>query len=200
MPRPRWPTSSAAWRTSSATTLVDWLPDARAYRDRPWYRQSLIPHELAHQWFGNLVTAENWANYWLNEGMAEFMAGQYWGDQAGARTPRRTTTSTSTAQFLALDARRRMPLAAYNSNNVYPKGALVLRDAEEAAGPRAVLGGDQPVSHPPRLRQRPRATISGRRCSTPPARTCGWFWAQWIYSAGYPEFAVTPPTTPPRAR
>ena len=27
----------------SATTLVDWLPDARAYRDRPWYRQSLIP-------------------------------------------------------------------------------------------------------------------------------------------------------------
>ena len=50
----------------SATTLVDWLPDARAYQDRPWYRHSLIPHELAHQWFGNLVTAENWANYWLN--------------------------------------------------------------------------------------------------------------------------------------
>ncbi|MEA2722741.1 MAG: aminopeptidase, partial [Gemmatimonadales bacterium] len=58
-----------------ATTLVDWLPDARAYRDRPWYRQSLIPHELAHQWFGNLVTTENWSNYWLNEGLAEFMAG-----------------------------------------------------------------------------------------------------------------------------
>ena len=70
-----------------ATTLVDWLPDARAYRDRPWYRQSLIPHELAHQWFGNLVTTENWVNYWLNEGMAEFMAGQYWGDEAGP--PRR---------------------------------------------------------------------------------------------------------------
>src|SRR6185437_1920353 len=62
----------------SSTTLVDWLPDARAYQDVPWYRRSLIPHELAHQWFGDLVTAENWANYWLNEGMAEFMPGQYW--------------------------------------------------------------------------------------------------------------------------
>ncbi|HEX6668457.1 MAG TPA: M1 family aminopeptidase, partial [Gemmatimonadales bacterium] len=61
-----------------ATTLVDWLPDPRAYRDRPWYRVTLIPHELAHQWFGNLVTAENWANYWLHEGFSQFMPGQYW--------------------------------------------------------------------------------------------------------------------------
>ena len=85
----------------SATTLVDWLPDARAYRDRPWYQQSLIPHELAHQWFGDLVTAENWANYWLNEGMAEFMPGQYWGAKLGAHAPSRTTTSTSIASSSA---------------------------------------------------------------------------------------------------
>ena len=81
----------------SATTLVDWLPDARAYRDRPWYRQSLIPHELAHQWFGDLVTAENWANYWLNEGMAEFMPGQYWGAKQRRATRSRTTTWPSTS-------------------------------------------------------------------------------------------------------
>src|SRR5205823_2645074 len=40
----------------SATTLVDWLPDNRAYQDRPWYSWILIPHELAHQWFGDYVT------------------------------------------------------------------------------------------------------------------------------------------------
>jgi aminopeptidase N len=67
----------------SATTLVDWLPDARAYQDRPWYQYILIPHELAHQWFGDYVTTENWANMWLNEGFAEFMPGQYWGARLG---------------------------------------------------------------------------------------------------------------------
>ncbi len=172
----------------SATTLVDWLPDARAYPDRPWYRRVLVPHELAHQWFGNLVTAENWANYWLNEGFAQFMPGQYWGAKLG-RQAEDEYYLEEYRQFLARDARRRMPLATYNSNNVYPKGALVLRMLKRHLGPERFWAA---INRYLTRHAGGTATSDDLRQAVLDAtgESLGWFWSQWIYQAGYPEFAV----------
>jgi aminopeptidase N len=38
---------------------------------------STICHELAHQWFGDTVSVENWSDIWLNEGFAEYAAWMY---------------------------------------------------------------------------------------------------------------------------
>ncbi|WP_241987372.1 M1 family metallopeptidase [Cryobacterium glucosi] len=45
----------------------------------------LIAHELAHQWFGNSLTAAAWRDIWLQEGFACY-AEWIWGEHAGGRT------------------------------------------------------------------------------------------------------------------
>ena len=56
---------------TSATTLTDLtLHGERAHLDMT--SEPLVAHELAHQWFGDLVTCRDWAHGWLNEGFATY--------------------------------------------------------------------------------------------------------------------------------
>ena len=48
----------------------------RNLRDNP-ESINLSAHEVAHQWWGNLVTCRDWRHFWLNEGFATFMAAAY---------------------------------------------------------------------------------------------------------------------------
>ncbi len=61
----------------TATTLSD---DDVFLISQPWGKnivEDLVSHELAHSWFGNLVTCRNWAELWLNESFATFMEAAY---------------------------------------------------------------------------------------------------------------------------
>ena len=59
---------------TTATTQTDrTLHDARAHLD--FSSDPLVAHELAHQWFGDLLTCRDWSQAWLNESFATFFEG-----------------------------------------------------------------------------------------------------------------------------
>ncbi|MFF5425514.1 MULTISPECIES: M1 family metallopeptidase [unclassified Streptomyces] len=54
-----------------------------------WYVDSIMVHELAHQWFGNSVSPRTWSDLWLNEGHATWYEALYAEEHGGETMERR---------------------------------------------------------------------------------------------------------------
>ncbi|MBU6401033.1 MAG: HEAT repeat domain-containing protein, partial [Verrucomicrobia bacterium] len=126
---------------TSITTLTDYTLFTLAtenIRDS----QGLVAHEMAHQWFGDLVTCRDWSQIWLNEGFATFYAHLYDGHKNGhdamlygfyhdAQNILGQGEDTRPIVYRKYDA----PMEQF-SYLAYPKGSWVLRML------RAQLGDD----------------------------------------------------------
>ena len=148
----------------------------------------LVAHELAHQWWGNMVTCRDWNHFWLNEGIATFMAAAYKEHRFGRAEYMREIELNRTAYQKVHAAGKDRSLVFPNWNNptsedrtlVYDKGAYVLHLLREELGERAFWAG---------IRQYTRKYF-GKSVTTPDfqktmeqasGKNLNDFFAKWIY-------------------
>lgn len=181
----------------TATTLTDLVLTPAALHAE-WDARDLIVHELAHQWFGDLVTCEDWSQAWLNEGWATWSEvlwkrhhegddeacwdlwgklNDYLGEDAGRY--RRAIVQN----------RYRAPIDLFD-RHLYEKAALVLHTLESAlgagpfwAGVRGYLDSHAFAGVHTRDFQRSMEHATGR--------SLGAFFDQWVHAPGHPAIEVT---------
>lgn len=140
---------------TSATSLY-----SGAARGEKGDQDDLIAHELAHQWFGDLLTCRSWDHLWLNEGWASY-AECLWAEHVGSKTsPEAATRAYQRAVIQNFRKQRGMNRAAapqvpalvtnrYTDpdklfsrvDDVYSKGAIILHMLRERLGDDAFFAG-----------------------------------------------------------
>jgi aminopeptidase N len=173
------------------------IHDARTELDQT--SDGLQSHELAHQWFGDYVTARTWADIWLNESFATYFQAM-WDEYSLGRDDflYSDVKSNQDAYYTAWARGQRRPIVTKNYNGpdsvfdtyAYPRGGAVLHMLRTALGDenwwRMINYYLRKYANQPVSTEQFRIAIEE---ST--GESMDWFFDQWVYKMGHPVFRVT---------
>lgn len=181
---------------SSCTTLTqDTLHDKKAHTD--FSSDYLVSHELAHQWFGDLVTCRDWQHVWLNEGFATYCEALYWEKSRGADEFLHYVMQTAEDYFEEASSRYMRPVVTnvYKhpdelfDRHTYEKGSCVLHMLRNTVGDahfRRAL-----KTYLQRFANGNAETEDLRRVfELESGRSLQQFFDQWLYRAGHPDLKI----------
>jgi len=149
----------------------------------------IIAHELSHMWWGDWVTCGTWADIWLNEGFATYSDALYHEYSQGWDAFYNRMQAFKGYYFEEDEEYR---FSVYDpeymwSATVYEKGAWVLHMLRHLLGDDDFFGGLRYYGN-----ERPYETAVTAEfiddLETYTGEDLGWFFDEWIYLAGYPEF------------
>jgi aminopeptidase N len=155
--------------------------------DPPGDADSLIVHELAHQWYGDSVSVDDWSDIWLNEGFATY-AEWLWSQHIGGRSPRQHFDKLyAEDDGLPTDPPGRPTLQSLFDDSVYTRGAATLEALRIAVGDstfwRIVRGWS-------RLHANGNATTAEfiAYAGEESGRSLDGFLRSWLYTPGKPPY------------
>ncbi len=165
-------------------------------------QDGLVAHELAHQWWGDMVTCSEWSHLWLNEGFATYFQSLYRQHHRGDDAFRYQIDQRHRG-VVERDDRDARPVVvdffnrrdSRNSANVYVKGSSVLHML------RFLLGDDLFRESFRRYGERFKYQNAETRdfiqvVKETSGENLDWFFEQWIYLAGHPKLEVSKSWSP----
>jgi aminopeptidase N len=161
----------------------------------------LVSHELAHSWFGDLVTCKNWAELWLNESFATYMEAAY-RERINGRADHLRKVKADAATFLSDDATTKRRHGLFNlrageieklfdvSAVTYNKGGVVLHMLREQVGTEAFWKALNSYLNKHKFSS-VETTDLQFEMEQASGQKLDWFFDQWVYHSGAPHFTVS---------
>jgi aminopeptidase N len=161
--------------------------------------QSIIAHELSHQWWGDLVTLRTWDDIWLNEGFATYsevlFAERFAHLDAGELMSRSYDDGEVFGQLGGTVTAENLDDPFDDTGAVYRKGAWTLHML------RHLMGDETFFATLKDYRQRFSFGSASTKdfqqvCEEHYGDTLDWFFEQWIYAPGRPVYKVSSVISP----
>jgi aminopeptidase N len=159
--------------------------------------ESLMAHEIAHQWFGDCATETKWEHLWLSEGFATYMTHCYLENKYGLDTLKKGM-SKDRIVTIAFEKERQTPVVDTTTNgdymqllnrNTYEKGGWVLHMLRRRLGDSLFWKGISTYYSTFRNKnastedfEKTIETVTGQDLRT--------FFHQWLYTPGHPHVRI----------